>query len=344
MVNQHMFARLIRALALVILTAGFVSTSALAQYQVTNLVSDVAGGGKTIDPNLVNAWGIAFSPTGPFWISDNGTGLSTLYTGKGVTQSLVVTIPSASGVGKGSPTGMVFNSTTDFVVTQNGHSGAAAFIFDTLDGTISGWSPSVNATVAVVAVNSPGSSFTGLAIGVSNGANFIYAADSANNKVNIYDGNFNFVSSFTDTSFGAGFAPYGIQNINNQLFVTFTNAKGAGAVDIFDLTGKLVKTFAKGGTLKTPWGLALSPANFGGASNAILVGNLGDGRINAFNSTTGKFLGQLKDTNKNVISINGLWGLAFGAGNAMNGQKNQLFFSAGPSGYSTGLFGSIVFK
>jgi uncharacterized protein (TIGR03118 family) len=202
----------------------------------------------------------------------------------------------------------------------------------------------VNATVAVIAVSNPGTVYTGLAIGVSNGANFIYAADSAHNKVDIYDGTFHLVSSFTDTTLPAGFAPYGIQNIKNQLFVTFTNARGAGAVDIFDLSGNRVKTLTKGGTLKTPWGLALAPANFGGASNAVLVGNLGDGKINAFNATSGKFLGQLKDTNSNVISIDGLWGLAFGAGNVMNGMKNQLFFTAGPSGYSTGLFGVIAFK
>jgi uncharacterized protein (TIGR03118 family) len=344
MLVQAQLARSVRFLAIAILAVAVLSAAAFAQYQVTNLVSNVAGGGKTIDPDLVNAWGIAFSPTGPFWVSDNGTGLSTLYTGKGVKQSLVVTVPSASGVGMGTPTGMVFNSTTDFVVTQNGKSGAAAFIFDTLDGTISGWSPSVNPTVAVIAVNTPGSVYTGLAIGVSNGSNFIYAADSANNKVDIYDGNFKFVSSFTDPNLPAGSEPYGIQNINNQLFVTFTNTKGTGAVDIFDLSGNLVKTFTKGGTLRTPWGLALAPSNFGPASSAILVGNLGDGRINAFNATTGKLIGQLKTTTGTTLSINGLWGLAFGAGNMMNGQKNQLFFSAGPAGYSQGLFGVIVFK
>ena len=343
MLVQPQFARLLRFLGLLLLAVGLTPGAVFAQYQVTDLVSNVSGGGKFLDTDLVNAWGIAFSPTGPFWVSDNGTGLSTLYTGAGIKQSLVVTVPSASGVGTGSPTGMVFNNTSSFVVTQNGKSGPASFIFDTLDGTISGWNPSVNATVAVIAVNSTGSSYSGLAIGVNNGANFIYAVDSANSKIDIYDGNFAFVSSFTDSTL-TGFSPYGIQNINNQLFVTFTNSRGSGAVDIFDLSGNKIKTLARGGGLKTPWGLAQAPSNFGPASNALLVGNLGDGRINAFNLTTGKFIGQLKDTNKVVISIDGLWGLAFGAGNRMNGQKNQLFFTAGPAGYAEGLFGVIVFK
>ena len=343
MLVQPQSARLLRTLALLLLVVALVPAAVFAQYKVTNLVSNVSGGGKFVDPDLVNAWGIAFSPTGPFWVSDNVTGLSTLYTGAGIKQSLVVTIPSASGVGTGSPTGMVFNSTSSFVVTQNGKSGAAAFIFDTADGTISGWSPSVNATNAVIAVNSPGSSYTGLAIGVNNGANFIYAVDSANNKVDMYDGTFAFVTSFTDATL-TGFSVYGIQNINNQLFVTFSNSAGSGAVDIFDLSGNKIKTLAKGGTLKIPWGLALAPSNFGRFSNDLLVGNLGDGRINGFNLTTGTFVGQLKDTTRKVISVNGLWGLAFGAGNRMNGQKNQLFFTAGPAGYSQGLFGVIVFQ
>lgn len=343
MLVQPQSARLLRTVAVLLLVVAFVPAAVFAQYKVTNLVSNVSGGGKFVDTELVNAWGIAFSPTGPFWVSDNGTGLSTLYTGAGIKQSLVVTVPSASGVGTGSPTGMVFNSTTSFVVTQNGKSGAAAFIFDTLDGTISGWSPSVNATNAVIAVNSPGSSYTGLAIGVNNGANFLYAVDSANNKVDMYNGTFGFVTSFTDTTL-TGFSVYGIQNINNQLYVTFSSSTGSGAVDIFDLAGNKIKTLAKGGTLKSPWGLALAPSNFGTFSNDLLVGNLGDGRINGFNLTTGKFVGQLKDTTRKVISVNGLWGLAFGAGNSKNGQKNQLFFTAGPVGYSQGLFGIIVFQ
>jgi len=318
--------------------------AAQSNYRATNLVSNQAGKARHQDTQLVNAWGIAFAPTGPFWVSDNGTGLSTVYNGMGVKQSTVVTIPTATGVGLGSPTGMVFNSTTDFVVSQNGKSGAAAFIFDTEDGTISGWNFAVNPTSAVIAVNNPGADYTGLAIGTKGGANFIFAADNANNRVDVYDKNFHFVTSFTDTSLPAGSAPFGIQNIGGRLFVTFTNSTGGGVVDIFTTAGTLVKTFASGGTLKSPWGLALAPANFGGASNALLVGNLTDGKINAYNFSTGAFIGQLKDANNKVISINGLWGLAFGAGNANNGNKNQLFYSAGNNFYADGLFGVINFR
>lgn len=343
MAFQSRFSRNLTFLALLALAVGIIQGTAAAQYVVTNLVSNQAGVGKFQDTSLVNGWGIAFSPTGAFWISDEGTGLSTLYTGKGVKQSLVVTIPTSSGVGTGSPTGMVFNaSSTDFVVTQNGKSGAAPFIFDTLDGTISGWSPTVNATKAVVAVTNAGAIYTGLAIGTSGSANFIFAADNKNNKVDIYDKNFAFVKSFTDTTLPAGSNPYGIQNINGQLYVTFTTSTGGGVVDIFDTAGNFVKTFTKDRHLKSPWGLALAPSNFGSAKNAVLVGNLGDGRISAFDATTGAFKGQLKDATRTIISIDGLWALAFGAGNSLNGQTNQLFFSAGPNFYANGLFGVIA--
>jgi uncharacterized protein (TIGR03118 family) len=334
--------------SLIVLAAAMivVQTPLAAQtdYQVTNLVSNQAGIAKHQDTQLVNAWGISFAPTGPFWIADNGTGLSTVYTGAGVKESTVVTVPPATGTGKGRPTGTVFNGTTDFVVSQNGHSGAATFLFDTEDGTISGWNFAVNPTAAVIAVNNPGADYTGLAIGSHAGANFLFAADNANNRVDIYDHNFNFVSSFTDTGLPAGSAPFNVQNISGRLVVTFTNSTGGGAVDIFTTGGTLVKSFASGGTLKGPWGLALAPAGFGDASNALIVGNLDDGKINAFNFTTGAFIGQLKDTNNNLISISGLWGLAFGAGSTNNGPKNALFYAAGNNFYADGLFGVINFK
>ncbi|MBA3913367.1 MAG: TIGR03118 family protein [Acidobacteriales bacterium] len=328
--------------AILMITIAALGLTASAQFTVTNLVSNQAGKASHQDTSLINAWGIAFSPTGPFWISDEGTGLSTLYTGAGVKQSLVVTVPTAGGTGTGSPTGMVYNATADFVVTQNGLSGASVFIFDTLDGTISGWAPSVNGTKAIVATTRPGAFYTGLAIGVSNGANFLYAADNVNNRIDVYDKNFALVNSFTDTNLPAGSNPYNVQNIGGMLYVAFTNSRGWGVVDIFDTAGNFVKTFATGGTLKSPWGLAKSPANFGKASNAILVGNLSDGRINVYNATTGKFLGQMKDKNNLFISISELWGLSFGAGNPMNGRTNQLFFTAGPNGYVNGLFGVIT--
>jgi uncharacterized protein (TIGR03118 family) len=327
---------------------GLLPGTAKAQFKVTHLVSNQSGKAITQDPNLVNAWGIAFAPTGTFWISDNGTGLSTLYTGKGVTQSLVVTIPPASGTGLGSPTGMIYNPSTGFKVTKGTKSGDAVFIFDTLDGTISGWSPSVTTTSAVIAVNniSTGAIYTGLAFGTnSSGASFIYAADSSsNNKVDIYDSNFNLVTSFTDSTIPPGFTPYGIQNLGGQIYVTYASPTGGGGgyVDIFDLAGNFVKRFISNGTLNQPFGLALAPSNWGKFSNAVLVANnLPHGTITGYNATTGASLGVLEGTNHMPIVIDQIWAIAFGAGNSMNGATNQLFFTAGPSNYANGLFGVI---
>ena len=330
--------RILTVLTLLALTVG-VTSSAFAQkgYSITKLVSNQQGVAQNQDPDLINAWGVSYAPGGPFWVSDNGTGLSTLYTAAGVKQSLVVTIPGSSG-GTGSPTGQVYNGTGEFKVSQNGKSGAALFIFATFDGTISGWSPSVNANTAVIAVNNTGAWYTGVALGVNNSANFLYAADNLNNKVDVYDSSFNLVNSFTDTSLPAGSAPYNVANISGQLYVTFTNSSGTGVVDIFTTAGTKVKAFASGGTLRSPWGVALAPSNFGPASGAILVGDVGDGRVNAFNAKTGKFLGE-----SGVVS-SGLWALAFGGGNSSDGQTNQLFFAAGPDGYAAGLFGVVNFK
>lgn len=325
------------------LLVGLTPSAARAQYKVTNLVSNQAGMANHQDTQLVNSWGIAFAPTGAFWVSDNGTGLSTLYNGMGVKQSLVVTVPPASGTGTGSPTGIVFNPSTKFVISQGTKSGPATFIFDTLDGTISGWNGAVNGTSAIVAVNNPGASYTGLAIGTNAGAEFIFAADNAGKKVDIYDGNFNFVSSFTDPGAPSTSAPYGIQAIGSNLFVTYTGGIGGDLVDVFSTAGVLVKRFATGGTLNSAWGIAQAPTNFGPVSKDILIGNLGDGKINIF-STAGRFIGQLQDTNHKVIVISELWGLTFGGGGSLNGKKNQLFFTSGPGFYSDGLFGIITFQ
>jgi uncharacterized protein (TIGR03118 family) len=321
-------------MASLVVVLGLIPSPATAQYAITNLVSDQKGKAKHQDASLVNAWGISFFPGNPIWISDTGSGKSTFYDNKGV-KAGEITVPPASGSGTGSPTGQIANNTTDFLIGGN----PAAFIFDTLDGTISGWNGGSSAVIAVTAPS--GTSYTGLAIGQSKGANFLFAADNANNKVDIYDGKFKLVGSFTDKKLGL--AAYGIQNIKGKLFVTFSNFVGPGAVDIFDTTGKLIKTLTKSTHLNGPWGLAIAPKNFGPASKALLVGNLGDGHINAFNAKTGKFLGPLKDTKKKVISIDELWGLAFGAG-GVSGKPNQLFFTAGPNQYSDGLFGVINFK
>jgi len=336
MVSQNRSRRTLALLAALVVMLGLIPSSANAQYAITNLVSNQKGKAKHQDKSLVNAWGMSFFPGNPFWISDYGTAKSTFYSGKGVKAGEISTPPAV--------TGQVANSTSDFVVTQGSNSGPALFIFASFDpGTISGWNPSVNPNAAVVVVKTS-SWYTGLATGVSNGANFLFGADNLGNKVDIYDGKFNLVGSFTDPKL-TGMSVYNVQNINGKLYVTFsTGFEGAGAVDIFDTTGKLLKRLTKDKHLKGPWGIALAPKNFGTASKTLLVGNLGDGRINSFNPTTGKFVKQLTDTSNRVISIDGLWALAFGQGGGSNGKPNQLFFTAGPSGYANGLFGVINAK
>jgi uncharacterized protein (TIGR03118 family) len=334
--SQNWSRRTLACLASLVIIVGLIPSPAAAQYAITNLVSNQKGKAKHQDKFLVNAWGMSFFSGGPFWISDNGTALSTFYTGQGVKGGQVTVPPTV--------TGQVANSTTDFVVSQGAKSGAAAFIFASFEpGTISGWNPSVNPNAAVVVVHTT-AWYTGLAMGVNNGSNFLFAADNLHNKVDIYNGKFKLVGKFTDSTL-TGLVVYGVQNINGKLYVTFADtAFSKGAVDVVSTSGKLIKRLTKDAHLKAPWGVALAPKNFGPASNALLVGNVSDGRINVFNAKTGKFMSQLKGTNNNVISISGLWALAFGQGGGMNGNPNQLFFTAGPNTYVNGLFGVINFK
>jgi len=335
-------------LATLLILVGLIPSPAAAQYAITNLVSNQAGKAKHQDKELVNAWGMSFFPGGPFWISDNGSGVTTFYDSKGNKDGQVTVPPTCSPRPICAVTGQVANtdtSKTDFVVSQGGNSGPAVFIFATFEpGTISGWNPSVSANSSVVVVSGANAWYTGLALGKNNGAYFLFGADNLNNKVDIYDHNFKLVNSFTDSKL-TGLVVYGIQNINGKLYVTFSDsAFSKGAVDVFTTSGKLIKTLTKSAHLKAPWGVALAPKNFGPVSNALLVGNVGDGRISAFNATTGAFITQLKNTSSKVISISGLWALAFGRGGGMNGNPNQLFFTAGPNGYANGLFGVINFK
>ena len=335
-------------------------------YQQKNLVSDLAGVAKLQDPNLVNAWGLSHSPTGPWVVSDNGTGLSTQYKSNGMGVPPVVTIPLPGGGPGAAPTGNVFNSTSDFVVTEGSASGPSQFIFATEDGTISGWNPNVDLTHAIIAVDRStvrqgkflGVVYKGLATGRNNSGNFLFATDFRFGTVEMFDATFTLVKTFTDPALasdcplrGQCFAPFGIQNIGGNLYVTFAlqnaahhddvGGAGNGFVDVFDTNGNLMRRFASQGTLNSPWGLALAPAKFGQFSNDVLVGNFGDGRINAFDHDSGAFLGQLQGQNGQPISINGLWGVAFGNG-GLAGDTTTLFFASGLNDEADGLFGSIT--
>jgi uncharacterized protein (TIGR03118 family) len=315
---------------------------ALAQYQLTNLVSNQVGNAKHTDPLIVNAWGLAYGPGGPFWISDQGSGWSTLYDGKGIQKSLKVLIPSATGAGPGQPTGIVFNGSGEFLV----QGWSAFFIFATLDGTVSGWAPQSNPNASIIAVNNSanGAVYTGLAITNRPSGNMLYAADVANNKVDMFDASFNLVKSFTDSSAPAGFGPFGIQDLNGLVYVSFAPADGSpgGMIDIFEEDGTFVRTLASGKPLNQPWGFAVAPKNFGALSNALIVSNnTNNGTINAFNLQNGQFVGTVKDTNNKAIVIDQLWGINFGGGTANDGALNQLFFTAGPHNNLAGTFGVI---
>lgn len=349
------------------LATGALSSTAAAQYVRTDLVADQAGAAPATDGHLVNGWGLVALPFTSFWVSDNGTGFSTLYSGAGQQLPLFVSIPPAPNSVPGTlgtPTGIVGNISPkfkDFVVTENGQSGGAIFIFATLDGTIRGWTPAVDpisatgqshATLAADR-SGVGAVYTGLAIGTSAGENFLYAADDGpNRRIDVFNSTFTPVqlsgTAFQDDSIPQDFAPYGIQNIKGDIWVTYTalNKAQGGFVDRFGADGTLKQHFAVHGPLHSPWGLAQAPADFGPMSNAILVSNnTSRGRINAFNATTGQFLGPLRDAAGNAIEIDNVWALQFGGDNpgGANGKHNQLFFTAGPQQYGHGTFGVVTF-
>jgi uncharacterized protein (TIGR03118 family) len=322
------------------------------------LVSDGNVPADFTDKNLVNGWGVAFHPFGPVWVSDNGTGKSTLYDGTGKPQSLVVTIPGSGGE-HSAPTGVVFAGGSDFVVsmTTSGTttSGAARFIFVTEDGTLAAWAPNVNATTAII-VPTPATDavYKGLALSGDGTTHLLYATDFHNGRVDVFDGNFKPVmkpGAFMDPMLPKNFAPFGIQAINGDIYVSYakkdspdaedeTAGPGLGFIDVYSPDGMLLGRFASRGALNAPWGMALAPLSFGDFGGALLVGNFGDGTINAFSPRTGRWLGTLRDVHQRRIKVDGLWGMAFG--NGILAQKtNALYYAAGPNGEANGAYGVI---
>ncbi|HXG98220.1 MAG TPA: TIGR03118 family protein [Gemmatimonadales bacterium] len=323
-------------------------------YAQHNLVSDGAVSADHVDAALVNAWGLAASATSPWWVADNGTDSSTLYNGNtGATIALRVGVA-------GAPTGVVFNGGASFVVTNGTASGPARFIFATESGTIAGWSPAVAVTRAALAVDNSaaGAVYKGLAIATTASGERLYATNFHAGTVDVFDAAFHPVpGGFSDGALPPGYAPFGIRNLGGTIYVTYAlqdadahddvAGVGHGFVDAFDTQGNLLRRVASRGRLNSPWGLAVAPSDFGEFSGNLLVGNFGDGHINAFDlgrfEGTGELVqrGQLHATDGRPLTIDGLWALAFGNG-AAAGPTNALFFTAGPFGEQHGLFGKVV--
>jgi len=328
----------------------FSTASFASPFAQTNLVSSIPGMAPNTDANLKNPWGISFSNTSPFWVSNQATNTSTVYNGSGGAARGPVTIPTSAGGPQG-PTGTVFNQTSAFEVEPGQR---AFFLFSTLSGGIAGWNPTVDANAAVVPyLATDGAIYTGLAQAVSAAGPVLYAADFANGKIDVVNGTFQKTSlagTFADPTLPTGYVPYNVQNVNGQLYVTYSKvdpvthtaleAPNQGIVNVFDLEGNFVKRFITEAHLSAPWGLAVAPADFGSLSGALLVGNEGDGTISGFDPTTGVFLETLSDLNGQPIVNEGLWGLAFRS--ATSGfDSSKLYFAAGIEEEEEGLFGTI---
>ena len=320
----------------------FTAVSARADtYSWTNFQSDIHGVAQHTDSNLVNPWGMAVGSTGTIWVSDNGTGVSTLYNQDGTAVPLVVEIPTSAGNNDGAnPTGTVVNNTQSFQVRKNGVSGPAIFIFVSEDGSISGWNPTVDPTHAVIAVdNGSFAIYKGVTLGVANGHNYLFATDFHTGKVETYDENFNRVNlnGFVDPHLPRGYGPFGIRNFNNQIYVTYAKqdqareddvpCPGCGLVDVFDTSGNFLSRLTSRGSLNAPWGLAL-------VDNELWVGNFGDGLINVYDPTTGAFIETLMRADGTPLQFDGLWDLLpLGDG---------VYFTAGIADEEHGLFGLIT--
>jgi uncharacterized protein (TIGR03118 family) len=348
----------IRCFAPIITIALLFSSVAFAQhYQQTDLVanSTSVSSTATIDPNLVNAWGLSRASGSPWWVADNGTGLSTLYDGTGAIVPLVVTIPPPmGGEPPSAPTGTVFNFTKLFHLKPGK---PAVFLFATEDGTIAGWNPVIDPTNAVIKVDNSkqGAVYKGLAIARKGAIRRLYTTNFATGRVEMYDGNFQPVTmagAFRDPKLPANYVPFGIQNVGGNIVVTFARRRpgaededhgpGLGYVDVFDVDGKLLLRLQHGNFLNAPWGIALAPSDFGTFSHRLLIGNFGNGKIHAFNLVSGMQEGVLLNADGTQLSIDGLWALSFGGDAMRNGLATELFFTAGPNDESNGLFGKIT--
>ena len=316
-------------------------------YKKRNLVSDIDGVARITDPNLVNPWGLAAGPATPVWVADNGTDVATLYSG-GVQRSVPVIVPLVVGIPDGAPTGTVFNPTSGFPV--NG--APARFIFDSEAGTITAWN---SGTTAQTVVPSSGAIYKGLAIATKGKDALLYAADFHGAKIDVFDHAFaptTVPGGFVDPNLPAGFAPFNVQELAGRIVVAYAKqdadaedevaGDGLGYVDVYDTSGRLLRRLISQGHLNAPWGLALAPRHFGAFSGDLLVGNFGDGAINAYDPRTGQFDGQLMNKDGNPIKINGLWALRFG--NGVTGTPTTLLFTAGIADEDHGLFGEIVVK
>jgi uncharacterized protein (TIGR03118 family) len=328
-------------------------------YAMSTLVSDGSVNDSMIDRALINPWGIVFAPGSTVWVVNNGTGTATSYDGAGMLQSQLISLPGGSN-GAADPTGVVYNATTDFIVSSGTSSAPASLIFDGEGGTLIGWAPALNQSTGVIAYDDGNGHavYTGLAIAANQGANFLYAADFHNNKIDVFNGSFQKVTvagGFADSSLPQGYAAFGIQAVTRSgetiLFVTYASraaasddpmiGAGLGVVNSFDANGTLLSHFvAAGGHLNAPWGIAVAPGDFGSLSDTVLIGNFGDGTINAYDPSTGAFVDSLETSAGAQIATPGLWGIAFG--NAAHDQPvTTLFFAAGIANEVSGVYGRI---
>ena len=333
------------------------ATSTNAGYTHLNIVSDTPSAATHLDSRLVNPWGIVASPS-TVWVNDNGPGLGTVYSATGTPSKTVVNIPAPGG-GSGTPNGLVLNSTSEFVITNGSKHAASTFLMATEDGTILAWNPSITGTNAVIVINRTNEDaiYKGVAIALdTNGAAHIYAANFHSQMVDEFDGHFNYVQSFTDADLPGAYAPFNVRTIRGRLFVTYARkadpnshddeaGPGNGFIDIFDTDGTLLRQFASHGVLNSPWGMAVAPNSFGKFSHALLVGNFGDGKINAYDLLTGKVLGHFSNPDGSDLVIDGLWGLTFEKDEVLNQESNftaqRLYFTAGPNGEADGLLGIL---